>query len=117
MRSRLLLIGVGPVLGYQLAAGKLGSDWKSIIGAIIGMIFLPIFFLTWPLFVWLFNRSAYSAGRLFLGSIIGIILGIIVFFIIGLTIGQDPSWVGFGGSMLMAFWGGSSAAFMVGREA
>lgn len=26
-----LLIGVGPVVGYQLATGQLGSDWKPLI--------------------------------------------------------------------------------------
>lgn len=34
----LLLLGVGPVLGYQSAAGKLGSDWGAIVGGILGWI-------------------------------------------------------------------------------
>src|SRR5215510_10660138 len=61
----LLLIGVGPVLGYQLAAGKLGSDWKAIVGGILGSI-IPILgqLLLWPLFVWLFDRH-FSLGRLY----------------------------------------------------
>ncbi len=107
-----LLIGIGPVLGYQLAAGKLGQDWKSLIGGLIGFI-IPVLsqVILWPLLVWAFNRS-FGFGKLWLGSLLGFILGIVVFFVIGSTIGQDPSWVGFGWAMLWAFWGATSAAFM-----
>ena len=114
----LLLIGVGPVLGYQLAAGKLGSDWKAIIGGILGSI-IPIVgqLLLWPLFVWLFDRS-FSLGRLYLGSIIGIILGVAVFFLIATLMGQDPyTWVGLAWTLAASMWGGSTAAFMTGGEA
>ncbi|MGL4650085.1 MAG: hypothetical protein ACRC1H_11795, partial [Caldilineaceae bacterium] len=31
-----LFIGVGPVLGFQLARGRIFSDWKSIIGGLLG---------------------------------------------------------------------------------
>lgn len=109
----LLLLGVGPVLGYQLAAGKLGSDWKSIIGGIIGSI-IPIIgqLILWPLFVWAFNRK-FSFGMLFLGSLLGLILGFIVFFGIGFLMGQDPyAWVGLAWSVAWGMWGGSAAAFM-----
>lgn len=107
-----LLIGVGPVLGYQIAAGKLGQDWKSLIGGLIGFI-LPIIsqIILWPLLVWVFNRG-FGFGQLWLGSLLGFILGIVGFFGIGLMIGQDPAWVGFGWAMLWALWGGMSAAFM-----
>jgi hypothetical protein len=51
-----LLIGAGPVLGYQLAAGKLGQDWKTLLGGIIGFI-LPLLspIIIWPLLVWAFQ--------------------------------------------------------------
>ncbi|MEJ5249718.1 MAG: hypothetical protein WHS90_18235 [Caldilinea sp.] len=107
-----LLIGVGPVLGYQLASGKLGQDWKTLLGGVIGFI-LPLIsqVILWPLLVWAFNRS-FAFGKLWLGSLIGIVLGFIGFFVIGYFIGQDPAWVGFGWSMLWALWGGAVAAFM-----
>jgi hypothetical protein len=114
----LLLIGVGPVLGYQLAAGKLGSDWKAIIGGILGSI-IPILgqLLLWPLFVWLFNRS-FSLGRLYLGSIVGMVLGVAVFFLIATLMGQDPyTWVGLAWTLAASMWGGTTAAFMTGSEA
>ena len=107
-----ILIGAGPVLGYQLAAGKLGQDWKTLIGGIIGFI-LPLLspIIIWPLLVWAFNRS-FGLGRIWLGSLLGFILGVAGFFLIGTMIGQDPAWVGFGWAMLWALWGGTSAAFM-----
>lgn len=107
-----LLIGIGPVLGYQIAAGKLGQDWKSLIGGLIGFI-LPILsqIILWPLLVWVFNRN-FAFSKLWLGSLVGFILGIVGFFVIGLMIGQDPAWVGFGWAMLWGLWGGAVAAFM-----
>ncbi len=114
----LLLLGVGPVLGYQLAAGKLGTDWKSIVGGIIGSI-IPIIgqLILWPTFVWAFNRK-FSWGMLFLGSLLGLILGLIIFFGIGLMMGQDPyTWVGLAWVLAASMWGGSTAAFMTGGKA
>jgi hypothetical protein len=114
----LLLIGVGPVLGYQLAAGKLGSDWKAIVGGILGSI-IPIVgqLLLWPLFVWLFDRR-FSLSRLYLGSIIGIILGLAVFFLVATMMGQDPyTWVGLAWTLAASMWGGAAAAFMTGSAA
>lgn len=107
-----VLIGAGPVLGYQLAAGKLGQDWKTLIGGIIGFI-LPLLspIIIWPLLVWAFNRS-FGLGRIWLGSLLGFILGVAGFFLLGLMIGQDPAWVSFGWAILWALWGGTSAAFM-----
>jgi hypothetical protein len=114
----LLLIGVGPVLGYQLAAGKLGSGWGALVGGILGSI-IPIIgqWLLWPLFVWLFDRK-FSLGRLYLGSTIGIILGFVVFFLIATLMGQNPyAWVGLAWVLGASMWGGASAAFMTGSEA
>ncbi|HQY92310.1 MAG: hypothetical protein WAU00_13690 [Caldilinea sp.] len=107
-----LLIGAGPVLGYQLAAGKLGQDWKTLLGGIIGFI-LPILspLILWPLLVWAFNRS-FGLGKLWLGSLLGFILGVAGFFALGLMIGQDPAWVGMGWAVLWSLWGGAAAAFM-----
>jgi hypothetical protein len=110
--AAFLLIGIGPVIGYQLAAGKLGQDWASLVGGFLGFI-LPVIsqIILWPLLVWAFNRS-YAFSKLWLGSLLGFILGIAGFFVIGLMIGQDPAWVGFGWAMLWALWGGTIAAFM-----
>jgi len=112
----LLLIGVGPVLGYQLAAGKFGSDWKAVIGGILGSI-IPIIgqLILWPLFVWLLSRK-FSFGRLFLGSLLGLVLGIGFFLGYGFMLGQDPSWVGPAWAIAAGLWGGSAAAFMTGNE-
>ena len=113
----LVLIGAGPVLGYQAAAGKLGSEWGAIIGGILGGI-LPLLgqLLLWPLLVWLFCRRL-SVGRLYLGSFLGIILGVIVFLLIGFLMGQNPeAWFGPAWVISVAVWGGTVAAFMTGRE-
>lgn len=114
----LLLLGVGPVLGYQIAAGKLGSDWGAIVGGILGSI-VPVVsqLLLWPLFVWLFNRR-FSLGRLYLGSLIGIILAFVVFFAVAFLMGQNPyAWVGLAWTLAASAWGGSAAAGMTGSEA
>jgi len=107
-----ILIGVGPVLGYQLAAGQLGQDWKSLIGGAIGFV-LPVLssIILWPLLVWALNRS-FAFGKLWLGSLLGLVLGIVVFLAIGMMMGQDPAWVGPGWAVLWALWGATGAAFM-----
>jgi hypothetical protein len=106
-----LLIGAGPVVGYQLATGKLGTDWKSIIGGLLGFILLILGFLLWPILVGAMTVGQ-SVGRLFLASLIGIVLGIVVFLIIGTAFGQDPIWFGTGFTLLWAVWGGSVGAAM-----
>ncbi len=105
-----LLIGVGPVLGYQLATGRLGTDWKALIGGLIGSI--PVIgLILWPILVGALS-STQSVGRLFLGSIIGIILAVAVFLLIATIMGQNPSWLGLGFTLLFAVWGGVCGAFM-----
>lgn len=113
----LLLLGVGPILGWQIAAGRLGSGWAVLIAGIIGSI-IPILgqLLLWPLLVWLFDRR-FSLGKLYLGSIIGVILGLVVFFVIGLLMGQDPyQWVGLAWTLGCSMWGGAAAAGMQRTE-
>ncbi len=107
-----LLIGAGPILGYQLATGRLASDWKAILGGVLGMILPLLHFLVWPLIAGALTRGQ-NIGRLFLGSLAGLILAIIVFLLMGATMGQDPSWFSFGFIVLMAVWGGALGAAMV----
>lgn len=139
----LLLIGIGPVIGYALASGR----WSvpGIIGGIIGSIFLSflpvgalswafgiaaqgtamgtiggivvvaIAALLWALFVGLLHKFQ-SVGKLILGSIIGAILAGIVFLVIATVMGQDPSWLGMGVILLVAVWGGATGAAMSAWE-
>lgn len=107
----LLLIGVGPILGYDLAMGQLGRDWKPLIGGLLGAI--PIVsIILWPVLVGALSKQQ-KIGRLFLASIVGLVLGITVFFILATIMGQNPSWVGLGFVLLCAVWGGTCAALMV----
>lgn len=112
-----LLLGAGPVLGYQVAAGQLGSDWKAIIGGILGGI-LPVagHLILWPLFVWLFSRK-HSFGRMFFGSLLGLVLAAAAFVAVGSFMGQDPYlWVGPAWAIAASMWGGAAAAGMPPRE-
>ncbi len=106
----MLLAGAAPVLGYQLATGRFGSDWKSILGGLIGGI-PALSIILWPVFVGLLTRGQ-SVLWLFLWSICGIVLGIVVFLLLGGIMGQDPSWVGFGTVMALSVWGGTVGAGM-----
>ncbi len=102
-----LLIGIGPVLGYQFAAGKLG-DWKALVGGLIGFI-LPVF--GWPILVGLMSKEQ-SVGKLLLASILGAVLSISAFLILATAIGQNPYWIGAGFTLAMAVWGGTVGAAM-----
>lgn len=106
-----LLIGVGPVLGYQLASGRLGSDWKSILGGILGSITMVLAFLLWPILVGALTRGQ-SIGKLLIWSIYGLLLGVTVFLLVGVISGQNPSWVGLGWVLAWSAWGGSVGAAM-----
>jgi hypothetical protein len=106
-----LLIGVAPVVGYQLATGQLGSDWKPLIGGLIGFILLILGWILWPILVGAMTRGQ-SVGKLFLGSLVGIILGIVVFLIVASVMGQNPSWISTGFTLLWAVWGGTVGAAM-----
>ena len=106
-----LLVGAAPVVGYQLATGRLGSDWKSLIGGLLGFILLVLGFILWPILVGAMTRGQ-SVGKLFIASLIGIILGIVVFLIAATAMGQNPSWIGTGFTLLWAVWGGTVGAAM-----
>ncbi|MEX1019210.1 MAG: hypothetical protein WDZ49_06095 [Litorilinea sp.] len=107
-----LLLGAGPVLGYGFATGRLGSDWKSLIGGILGFLLLILGPILWAILVGALDKTQ-NVGRLLLGSVIGLILGIVVFLSLGSLMGQDPAWFGFGFIMGWAVWGGTAGATMI----
>jgi hypothetical protein len=106
-----LLIGVGPVVGYQLATGQLGADWKPLIGGLLGFILLVLGWILWPILVGAMTKGQ-SVGKLLLASIIGIILGIVVFLIAASIMGQNPGWIATGFTLLWAVWGATVGAAM-----
>ena len=106
-----LLIGAAPVLGFDLAKGRLGQDWKPLIGGLLGFILLILGFILWPILVGAMGKSQ-SIGKLLVASIIGIVLGILAFLILGSIRGQDPIWVLAGFTLLWAVWGGTCGAAM-----
>lgn len=107
-----LLIGAAPVIGVHLATGALGSDWKPVIGGLLGFILLILGFILWPILVGLMGKGQ-SVGKLFIASLIGIILGVVVLLLVGTVMGQDPAWIGLGFTLLWSVWGGSVGAAMV----
>jgi hypothetical protein len=107
----LLLTGIGPVLGYAFASGRIGASIPGIIGGIIGSIIPVLSILLWPILVGAFTKTQ-SIGKLLVGSIIGAILGGVVFFGMASTMGQDPSWFGAGVILTFAVWGGACGAIM-----
>jgi hypothetical protein len=106
-----LLIGIGPVLGYQAATKQL-VDVKSLIGGLLGGLLPVINIILWPILVGALTKGQ-SIGKLLLGSIIGAVLGLVVFFIIASVMGQDPAWLSFGVTLGYAVWGGACGALMV----
>jgi len=98
-----LLIGVAPVLGYQLATGQLGSDWKPLIGGFIGFI-LPI--IGWPILVGAMTRGQ-SIGKLFVASLVGSLLGAVVLMLAANISNPSTSWPTPGFALAMAVWGGA----------
>lgn len=107
----LLLTGIGPVLGYAIASGRLGASVPGMIGGIIGSIVPVVSILLWPILVGALTKTQ-SIGKLLLGSIIGAILGAVVFFGMATVMGQDPSWFGAGVILTFAVWGGACGAIM-----
>lgn len=106
-----LLMGAGPVLGYSFASGTLGSDWKTLVGGILGFVLLILGPILWAILVGALDRTQ-SILWLLLGSILGLILGIVVFLSLGSVMGQDPAWFGLGFIVGWSIWGGTSGAAM-----
>ena len=107
-----MLIGIGPVLGYQMALGKIGSDWKAVLGGFLGFLIPGLSIILWPVAVGLLDRTQ-SIGRLFLGSLVGVILAAIGFFGLATVMGQNPSWFGTGFAVALALWGAALGWFAV----
>lgn len=106
----LLLIGIGPVLGFQMARGGLGSDWKSIIGGLIGGI--PILgIILWPILVGGMTHGQ-SIGKLFIGNIVALLLGIAAWALLETLLGGGVNLFEFCVVMGFAVWGGATAAAM-----
>ncbi len=122
-----LLIGAGPIIGYDLARGSFGSNWKPVIGGIIGfIIFVAAIFLPgetfgiiaavagllstliiWPIVVGAMSPS-HSIGKLWIASLLGLIIGLAV---VSAVAGQDPdSWLKTAGVLFFACWGGTVGA-------
>jgi len=122
-----LLIGAGPIIGYDLARGSFGSNWKPVIGGIIGFIlfvvaiFLPgetfgiiaavagllSTLIIWPIVVGAMSPS-HSIGKLWIASLLGLIIGLAV---VSAVAGQDPnSWLKTAGVLFFACWGGTVGA-------
>ncbi len=110
-----LLIGVGPVLGYQLAAGKLGAEWGSLLGGLLGFILLILGFLLWPILVGALTRGQ-SIGKLLLWSVLGFLAAAGVFLLVGTVAGQNPGWVMHGWVLGTSAWGGTVGAAMVDSD-
>jgi hypothetical protein len=109
--AALLLTGIGPVLGYAFASGRIGASIPGLLGGILGSIIPVVSVLLWPILVGALTKTQ-SIGKLLLGSIIGAILGAAVFFGMASVMGQDPSWFGAGVILTFAVWGGACAAIM-----
>ena len=92
----LLVVGLGPILGYALATGKTGESALPMglgaIGALVGVGALSS--ILWPILVGATSK-AHSLGTLLLWSVIGQIVGIlVVLFILAPTgMGQNPGWL------------------------
>lgn len=122
-----LLIGAAPIIGYDLVRGGFGSNWKPVIGGIVGFIlfvaaiFLPgetfgivaavagllSTLLIWPIVVGAMSPS-HSIGKLWIASLLGLIIGLAV---VSAVAGQDPnSWLKTAGVLFFACWGGTVGA-------
>lgn len=106
-----LLIGAAPVVGYQLATGQLGSDWKPLIAGLLSHILLVLGWLLWPILVGAMTKGQ-SVGKLFIASLVGVVLGIVVLLIVATAGGQNPSWVTTGFTLLCAVWGATVGVAM-----
>lgn len=110
-----LLIGAGPVLGYQLATRRLGRDWGPLIGGILSFILLILGWLLWPILVGAMGKNQ-SIGMLFVGSLLGFLVGVMLFLLSVTVLGQNPYSIGTSFVLLCAGWGGTCGAFMAEFE-
>lgn len=91
----LLVIGVGPVLGYALATNSMG---KSIVPMILGALGAAlglglISAILWPILVGA-TLKLVSLGQLLLWSIVAEIIALLAVFLILIpSMGQNPSWL------------------------
>ncbi len=125
-----LLLGAAPVVGFDLARGAFGRSWRPVVAGLIGnVLFLAALFMPgaapimvpllgilsmilWPIVVGAMVQ-AFSLGRLFLWSLIGLVLGVVaVLVVVAPILGQDPyAWLTPGA---MVFWGVWGAAVAIG---
>lgn len=114
-----LLLGVAPVLGFQLAKGSMFRPWLPLLGGLLGFIpaIIPVVGtllapILWAILVGLMTKGQ-SFGRLLLWSVIGLALGLVVVSAISYFFGQDPTmWVGPAWVFGLAVWGGTVGAAM-----
>lgn len=119
-----ILIGAAPLVGYDLAMGAFGANWRPTITGLIGNIlfvvglFLPAAFawtvpglsilsmILWPIIVGALNQNQ-SMGKLLLASLVGLILGLIVVLAVIVPLfGQNAySWPGIAAVIIWAVWG------------
>ena len=121
-----ILIGAAPLVGYDLARGTFGANWRPTITGLIGNILfvvglflpaafawtVPVFILSilsmilWPIIVGALNQNQ-SMGKLLLASLVGLILGLIVVIAVIVPLfGQNAySWPGIAVVIIWAVWG------------
>ncbi len=121
-----ILIGAAPLVGYDLARGTFGANWRPVITGLIGNILfvvglflpaafawtVPVFILSilsmilWPIIVGALNQNQ-SIGKLLLASLGGLILGLIVVIAVIVPLfGQNAySWPGIAVVIIWAVWG------------
>lgn len=122
-----ILIGAAPLVGYDLARGAFGANWRPTITGLVGNILfvvglflpaafawmpVPVFILSilsmilWPIIVGALNQNQ-SIGKLLLASLVGLILGLIVVLAVVVPLfGQNAySWPGIAVVIIWAAWG------------
>lgn len=125
-----LLLGAAPLVGYDLARGAFGTNWRPVIAGIIGNIlflaglFLPgeafavvapavgvLSMILWPIVVGAMTPNQ-SVGKLLIASLLGLLLGLaIVLAVVAPLFGQNPyAWLGLAGVVFWSVWGGTVGA-------
>jgi len=105
-----LLIGIGPVLGYQLAMGQFAKDWKAILGGLLGFIIPLVSIILWPILVGVMAElqalpihSDYQFQHRIENNPVSCRRQE--------NMGQNPSWIGTGFAVAMAVWGATIGWF------